>query len=177
MPLSDTSEPAVHVSEPTGFRLATPTLDDGGRMWELAKATGTLDVNSRYSYVLWCRDFAATSVVANDGDRLAGFVTGYRRPADDHVLFVWQVAVSPSHRRQGLARRMLDHLTDRTIPHGVDHVEATVTPGNLPSTRLFTSFAAAREATLTRDALFSEEMLGSGHEPEFRFLIGPLGRR
>lgn len=31
-------------------------------MWAIAAASRVLDVNSRYAYVLWCRDFAATSI-------------------------------------------------------------------------------------------------------------------
>ncbi|MFD0556492.1 diaminobutyrate acetyltransferase [Stackebrandtia endophytica] len=177
MPRSDASGTATQVEATGSVQLCAPTVDDGADMWRLAGAAQTLDVNSRYSYLLWCRDFAATSVVARDGEQLAGFITGYRRPSLPETLFVWQVAVSPTHRRQGLARRMLDHLVDRSTPHGVDHVEATVTPDNLPSTRLFTSFATAYGVELKRDVLFSEAMLGDGHEAEVRFLIGPLHDR
>jgi len=174
MPRSDESGTVTRVEPTGGVQLYAPTVDDGTDMWRLAGAAKTLDVNSRYSYLLWCRDFAATTVVARDGEQLAGFMTGYRRPSLPETLFVWQVAVSSTHRRQGLARRMLDHLADRVTPHGVDHIEATVTPENLPSTRLFTSFAAAHGVELKRDVLFSEEMLGDGHDAEIRFLIGPL---
>jgi L-2,4-diaminobutyric acid acetyltransferase len=92
------------------FDLSTPTSADGPLMWGLALESGGLDVNSRYAYLLWCRDFAATSIVARSGDRLAGFITGYRRPDAPDTLFVWQVAVGPDFRRRGLASRMLDHL-------------------------------------------------------------------
>lgn len=177
MPRSDASGTVNQVDTTGSLKLSAPDIGDGADLWRLAGAAQSLDVNSRYSYLLWCRDFAATSVIARDEDQLAGFITGYRRPALPETLFIWQVAVSPTHRRQGLARRMLDHLVDRLTPHGVDHVEATVTPGNLPSTRLFTSFADARKVELKRDELFSEEMLGDGHEAEIRFLIGPLTDR
>ena len=177
MPRIDASGTATQVDTTGSLRLSIPDIGDGADLWRLAGAAQSLDVNSRYSYLLWCRDFAATSVIARDGERLAGFITGYLRPTRPDTLFIWQVAVSPTHRRQGLARRMLDHLVDRLIPQGVDLVEATVTPGNLPSTRLFTSFAQARGVELARDELFSEEMLGDGHEAENRFLIGPLTGR
>src|SRR5690606_14982952 len=103
-----------------------------------------------------------------------GFITGYRRPDSPGTLFIWQVAVSDTHRRQGLARRMLDHLVARPVPEGVNTLEATVTPANLPSTRLFTSFAKAQGADLTRDELFSGELLGEGHLAEVLFRISPL---
>jgi len=161
--------------------LGPPTPMDGPGMWRLACESRTLDVNSRYHYLLWCRDFAATSVVARSVGTgvagLAGFISGYLRPDAEDTLFVWQVAVADDHRRQGLARRMLDHLVARLAPRGVRHVEATVEPGNLPSARLFESFAEGNGAKLTRDELFSAEMLGGGHEAEILFRIGPLRGR
>jgi L-2,4-diaminobutyric acid acetyltransferase len=143
-------------------------------MWGLARDAGGLDVNSRYAYLLWCRDFAATSVVARAGDRLAGFITGYRRPDAPDTLFVWQVAVGPDFRRRGLASRMLDHLVEPLRSEGVRFVESTVTPDNKASLHLFSSFATARGADLTRDVLFSEHELGSDHGPEVLHRIGPL---
>ena len=143
-------------------------------MWELAANAGTLDVNSRYAYLLWCRDFADTTVVARDEDRLAGFITGYLRPQAPDTYFVWQVAVGENHRRRGLARRMLDHVVGTLRPQGVRFVEATVTPDNKASIRLFESFAEANGATMGVDVLFSERELGPGHEPELLHRIGPL---
>src|SRR4051794_41966070 len=78
--------------------LEAPGGDDGHEMWRLARDTQVLDVNSPYSYLLWCRDFADSSVVARDGDRLSGFITGYIRPRSADTLFVWQVAVDQAYR-------------------------------------------------------------------------------
>ena len=156
------------------FGLTRPTPADGSLMWGLARDAGGLDVNSRYAYLLWCRDFAATSVVARAGDRLAGFITGYRRPDAPDTLFVWQVAVGPDFRRRGLALRMLDHLVESLRTEGVRFVESTVTPDNKASLHLFSSFATAKGADLTRDVLFSEHELGSDHGPEVLHRIGPL---
>lgn len=144
-------------------------------MWALAANAGTLDVNSRYAYLLWCRDFADTTVVVRDADRLAGFLTGYRRPQAPDTFFTWQVAVSDAYRRRGLARRMLDHVVDALRPQGVRFVEATVTPDNKASIRLFESFAEANDASMRVDVLFSERELGPGHEPEQLHRIGPFG--
>ncbi|WP_081913444.1 diaminobutyrate acetyltransferase [Glycomyces sp. NRRL B-16210] len=159
------------------LELGVPTPAEGASLWTLAREAGGLDVNSRYAYLLWCRDFAGTSVVARAGERPAGFITGYRRPDAPDTLFVWQVAVGPDFRRRGLASRMLDHLVESLRPKGVRFVEATVTPDNKASLQLFASFAEARGATLTRDVLFSEHELGSEHGPEVLQRIGPLLER
>ncbi|MQY02202.1 diaminobutyrate acetyltransferase [Actinomadura macrotermitis] len=154
-------------------RLQEPTVDDGPELWRIARDSKVLDVNSTYSYTLWCRDFAGTSVVAKDAGTACGFVTGYVRPAAPDTFFVWQVAVDRDHRGQGLARRMLDHLAGRMAARGHRFVEATVTPANTASTAMFESFARDHGCALTRRPLFGPEHLG-GHDPEVLFRIGPL---
>jgi L-2,4-diaminobutyric acid acetyltransferase len=142
-------------------------------LWRIARDSQTLDLNSAYSYVLWCRDFAATSVVARADAAVCGFVTGYARPEDPKTLFVWQIAVDAAHRGHGLARRMLDHLAEG----GCAFVEATVTPGNIASDRLFRSFARDRGAALEHRPLLSAELFPGEHEAEVLYRIGPLDAR
>lgn len=159
---------------PVVFR--SPAVPDGKRLWRMAADSGTLDANSPYSYLLWCRDFAATSVVGCVGGSVATFVTGYLRPDEPDALFVWQVATDAAYRGRGLARRALDALVDRvTRQTPVAHLEATVTPGNIASTKLFRGFARDRGAALTTQSLFTEqEFVGGDHDEEVLFRIGPL---
>ncbi|MFC5995393.1 diaminobutyrate acetyltransferase [Pseudonocardia hispaniensis] len=154
--------------------IAAPVIDDGVELWRLATESRRLDVNSRYSYLLWCRDFAATSVIARWSGAAVGFVTGYRRPAEPNTLVVWQVAVDASVRGRGVASRLLDALFDRV--DGVDHLETTITPDNEPSTRLFTAFAERRGAEIARSELFDRSLLGAGHQPEILHRIGPIAQ-
>lgn len=149
----------------------SPRLDDGRELWRLARDSQTLDLNSVYTYVLWCRDFAATSVVARSAAGVCGFIIGFARPEQPRTLFVWQVAVDGAQRGRGLAHRMLDYLADDRF----GYLEATVTPGNMPSDRLFSSFARGRKAALERTPLFGTELFPGDHEPEVLYRIGPLG--
>lgn len=155
--------------------IGNPGVADGPACWQLAAATGVLDVNSRYAYLLWFRDFTATSVVARSGGEVVGFISGYRRPQRPSTLMVWQVAVAEVARGRGVAAAMLDELYQR-VP-GVDIVEATITPGNGASVGLFTRFAERWGAAVARRVLFGAELLGAGHEPEVLFRIGPIHRR
>lgn len=162
---------------PRDCHVDRPTPADGPRLWQLARDSGALDLNSPYSYLLWCRDFADTSVVArNDAGLPVGFVTGYLRPDEPGTLFVWQVAVAESHRGLGLGAALLDALSARVAAaHGVDRVETTITPDNVPSERLFRSYAARHGATVTREVLFTPaDFPPPGHETEVLFRIGPL---
>jgi L-2,4-diaminobutyric acid acetyltransferase len=153
------------------YALRPPTVADGAAVASLASAIDGLDTNSSYAYLLWCRDFAATSVLAATESGIAGFITGYRRPDEPGTLFVWQVAVGAAHRRVGLARRMLDDVVDRVDPEAL---EATVTLGNAPSRALFAALARDRRATQSLEPLFDEDAFPDAHEGEHLLRISPL---
>ncbi|WP_432038798.1 diaminobutyrate acetyltransferase [Streptomyces cucumeris] len=164
---------------PEGLTLDTPRVEDGAAIWRIARDSKTLDLNSSYSYLLWCRDFAATSVVARDasGGPVA-FITGYIRPERPETLVVWQVAVDDAFRGRGLAATLLDGLTRRVAGLGVRGIETTITPDNTASNRLFTSFAERHGAPVEREVLFHGELFpDGGHEPEVLYRIGPLADR
>ena len=150
-------------------RFGRPNMRDGRDLWRLARDSTTLDLNSPYSYLLWCRDFAETSIVARSDAGVCGYVTGFARPQEPDTLFVWQVAVDADRRGQGLAGRMLGHIAS-----GFRFVEATVTPGNVASDRLFASFARERGAALARTQLMAGELFPADHEPEVLYRIGPF---
>jgi L-2,4-diaminobutyric acid acetyltransferase len=152
--------------------IGRPVVADAVACWQLAVDSGVLDANSRYAYLLWFRDFAATSVVARQGGAVIGFITGYRRPDAPSALVVWQVAVAEAARGRGVAAAMLDALVDG-VP-GIDRVETTITPGNRASIALFAGFAARHSAAVQRRELFGPDLLGTEHEPEILFRIGPI---
>ncbi|MFJ9816498.1 diaminobutyrate acetyltransferase [Streptomyces sp. NPDC101151] len=164
-------------ARPADLLIDRPAVTDGATLWRLAKDSKTLDLNSSYSYLLWCRDFAGTSAVARGADGGAvGFVTGYVRPDRPGTLLVWQVAVDTAHRGLGIAAALLDGLTTRlAAERGITAVETTITPGNTASERLFTSFAARHGADLSREVLFPAELFPDGpHDSEVLYRIGPL---
>jgi len=156
-----------------GFR--RPVVADGPAMWQMAGANG-LDVNSPYHYLVFCRDFADTSVVATVGTEPVGFVTGYRRPDEPETVFVWQVAVATDARRRGVALAMLTDVCDRLRPAGVRYVEATVTPSNEASMALFRSLARTSAAAVEESVLFGADRFpaGADHEEEVLVRIGPF---
>ncbi|RFU88438.1 diaminobutyrate acetyltransferase [Streptomyces triticagri] len=163
------------------LRLERPEVKDGAACWRIARDSKTLDLNSSYSYLLWCRDFAGTSVVArlDDGGADAepvGFITGYIRPERPRTLLIWQVAVDESQRGRGLAGAMLDELTSRVAHRdGLTTLETTISPDNKASQRLFTSFAERHGASVDREVLFAADQFpDGGHEPEVLYHIGPL---
>ena len=167
----------------TGISICPPDVAHGGRLWQLARKSVVLDVNSSYAYLLWCHDFAATSAVALADDRAVGFVTGYLRPDAPDTLMVWQVAVDSSQRGRGLAGRMLHHLLDRLAQRGVRWLHTTISPDNEASIRLFSAVARDRGTGIERRDLFAaqyfpaDDAAGNGHQAEDLYVIGPLPGR
>ncbi|MFD4368155.1 diaminobutyrate acetyltransferase [Rhodococcus sp. NPDC058521] len=157
---------------PDAVLFRSPQIADGVRLWEIARNTEVLDLNSSYAYLLWCRDFSRTSVVTVVDNRVVGFVTGFTRPDAPHTLMVWQVAVDADQRGKGLAGRMLTELLDRLAPDGVTHLETTISPDNEASIALFTALARRRNTTITRSDLFQPENFPDGHEAEELYTIG-----
>lgn len=152
--------------------IGAPGLGDGPAMWELARVAG-LDENSQYQYLLFCRDFTETSVVARSSGVLVGFVIGYRRPGEPGTLFVWQVGVAPSRHGRGIGRRMLDHLFAAQLVQGVTHLEATVAPDNAASIALFSGLARRHGMWARWSPLFGTELFSGGHQAEVLVRMGP----
>lgn len=148
----------------------SPGIADGADIWRIARDCGTLDLNSSYAYLLWCRDYSATSRVARIDGRPVGFVIGYPRPSAPGVLLVWQIAVDADQRGRGLAAALLDSVVEQ----GFRQVETTITADNRASTALFTSFAKRWGAEIRRQPLFTTELFPDQHEPEDLYRIGPL---
>ncbi|MGV9366766.1 MULTISPECIES: diaminobutyrate acetyltransferase [unclassified Amycolatopsis] len=155
--------------------IESPTKADGAELWRIARDSAKLDLNSPYAYMLWCRDFAGSSVVAREDGRAVGFVIAYRRPDAPDSALVWQVAVDSSQRGKGLAGALLDALYTRLVGEGVRYLETTITPDNEASIRLFASFAKRWDAATETSVLFDgEDFPEAGHLPEELYRIGPL---
>jgi L-2,4-diaminobutyric acid acetyltransferase len=162
-----------------GGVLRAPAGTDAIGIRELAAATGVLDLNSTYAYLLLATDFASTSIVAEGEGELRGFITGYHPPQRPDVLFIWQVAVDPMTQGGGVASAMIDALVRRV--HSARGrrpltVEATVSPGNLASRAFFDAFARRHGVPLTEQPHFGRELLDSadGHDDEPILRIGPV---
>jgi L-2,4-diaminobutyric acid acetyltransferase len=159
------------------LQIDRPAVADGAALWRIARDSEALDLNSSYSYLLWCRDFAGTSAVArNERGEPVGFITGYVRPERPHTLLVWQVAVDDAYRGRGIAAALLDGLVARVGgEYGVTRVETTITPGNTASERLFGAFAERHSAALEREVLFPTSLFPDGpHDAEVLYRIGPF---
>lgn len=158
--------------------IGEPVRTDGPYLWRLARDSGVLDLNSSYSYLLWCRDFAGTSIVTRVDGHMVGFVTGFLRPEVPDTVMVWQVAVDARQRGRNLASWMLHTLVDRLYPRGVRWLQTTISPTNEASIRLFGALARDRGTAVERRSLFAPEDFPADeptrHEAEDLYMIGPF---
>ena len=144
-------------------------------MQGLVRETEFLDANAVYTYLLLATHFSETCAVAERGGALLGFVSGYRKPLDPSVLFVWQVAVRPDARGQGVARRLITHILRRRVCADVCFLEATVTPTNDASWALFQRVAHDLGAHVQRGPGFDTRTFGDEpHASEDLVRIGPF---
>lgn len=153
----------------------TPSIEDGAEIWKMVDEAAALDANSSYAYVMACRNFAATSVVAEVGDELAGMVTAYPLPDEPQTLFVWQVNVREAYQGRGIAAKMLKELMTREDCQSVRYIETTIAPGNEASEALFSHIAADLNADFQKREIFKDELFPDAeHKVEQLFVIGPI---
>lgn len=168
------------MSQNTLFR--APTLSDAAPLWALVRATGVLEPNSAYAYLLLSTHFASTGMVAERDGRLVGFVSAYVPPSRPDAVFVWQIGVHPDAQGAGLGRRMLLELLARPACASAKYLEATVGVSNRASERLFRSVARILETGCEVTPWFlpehfpASESGATAHEAEPLYRIGPLRR-
>lgn len=163
---------------PGEIQFAEPHEEDGARIWELIRDTGVLDLNSAYCYLMLCKYFPDSCVVARCGGKIVGYVSAFRPPQRPEVIFVWQVAVAEKQRGKGLGTAMLKEILKRKVCAGVRFLETTVTPSNAASRALFSGLARALDARYEVSRCFPAELFPEGkHEEELLFRIGPFGKR
>jgi len=171
----DTADPLPprHRDGELATRHAVPA--DAAAVWRLVQGAGGLESNSAYAYVLLSDHFRDTCWVTLDGDALAGFVAAYRPPRQPNTVFVWQIGVGVEWRGRGVAGELLHSLADGCGPQ-VRYLEATVTPDNAASERLFRGFARRRRAAVNVSEGYVASLFPDGRsQPERLFRIGPFG--
>ncbi|RUO20021.1 diaminobutyrate acetyltransferase [Aliidiomarina iranensis] len=157
------------------IELSEPKPEDGLAVNQLVAENPPLDPNSLYCNLLQTTHFAKTGIAAWHENRLVGFVSGYIKPEQPDTYFLWQVVVGEAARGQGLAKRMIQAIFERTTLANVKWLETTITPDNQASQRLFLSLAQAWEAEVNTSVLFDKQKhFGGQHNSEELYRIGPI---
>jgi predicted GNAT superfamily acetyltransferase len=94
---------------------------------------------------LFLDHFHATSLVAERGGSLAGFVVGFMSPSEDGVAYIHFTGVDPALRGHGLARVLYERFFAMAVADGRRVVRAITSPANSGSI----AFHAALGFTVT----------------------------
>ncbi len=152
-----------------------PEIDDGAKMYRIAKASKVLDINSSYCYLMWSKFFNKTSIIVYEGKKAVGFISGFIQPSAQDTLFVWQVAVSSDFRGRGLATQLITKLLNQLANKNIRYLEATVTKSNVASQSLFKRIAKKLHTKCDIDKCFSkDDFPDQSSEEEFTYRIGPI---
>src|SRR5690606_18246827 len=155
--------------------ITAPVLEHGVAVHDLVAGCPPLDRNSLYANLLQCSHFAPTCALALQGDEVVGWVSGYIPPASPATWFLWQVAIAPSARGQGLARRLIADILARPVCTGVRFIETTIAPDNEASGRLFRGVAPRLGAPISHETGFDRDRHFDGrHDTEMLMRIGPF---
>lgn len=172
--MTDTDRSKASSTTPIVFRSARP--EDGAAIWRLVQATGKLELNSAYFYLVFATDFGDTCLVAERGDTVVGAVVGYHPPRHPDTAFVWQVGVLPEVRGQGLGSRLLEAWLHLPANRRCRWVTATVAEDNAPSRALFARFARTQGVICTVSPHFTPDSFPHEHPAEPLLRIGPFQR-
>lgn len=82
---------------------------------------------------LFLDHFHRTSLIAEQGDDLAGFLIGFLSPSLPDEAYIHFLAVAPEHRRHALARALYERFFDVARADGRGIVRAVTSPVNTTS--------------------------------------------
>ena len=172
--MSHPSPRTPHTTHSLHFRSARPT--DGASLWRLVQATGALEPNTPYAYLLLASDFGSTCLVAEQDGHVVGAVIGYHPPEQPLTAFVWQVGLLPALRGKGMGLELLQRWIALPANERCEWVTATVADDNAASQALFKRFAALHSAPCEVRPHFTANLFPMEHPAEPLYRIGPLQR-
>lgn len=147
---------------------------DGLALYGLIRRCPPLDLNSPYAYHLLAHHFGSTCRGIWRGQKLVAAATGYRLPQRPQVFFLWQIAVDPEARGQGLGGRLLDDLMLAAGHWRHVLLQTTIGPENLASRALFEKWAGRHQQPFFYQPFLAAESCGPGHDAEELLSIGPV---
>lgn len=89
---------------------------------------------------LYLDHFHTTSLIADKGEDLAGFIIGFHSPSDPDAAYIHLAGVAPGQRRSGLASDLYRQFTETARVQGRSVVRAITSPGNEPSIAFHRAF-------------------------------------
>jgi predicted GNAT superfamily acetyltransferase len=113
---------AVRPARPEDFDTIIAVIDD---WWGRPASRGLTR--------LFLDHFFGTSLIAEHGGELAGFLIGFLSPSKPRDAYIHFAGVAPAWRGGGLARSLYEQFFDRARQDGRTVIKAITSPQNRPS--------------------------------------------
>ncbi len=81
--------------------------------------------------------FGDSIFIYRHGDRLAGYVLGFKSQRNPRIFFLWQIGVLKEFRGTGLAVKLVHALLDKALESGAEMMRVTAEIDNIASWKLF----------------------------------------
>ncbi len=150
--------------------LRHPELSDGPAIFDLVKTIPEIDTNSQKYYYLMCNDFGKSSLIAERGGELLGFVIGYITPEDEKCLLISQIVVAENARNKGMAGALLANLA-QDWSGIITSIKTMITPSNKNAQALFNGFAEKMGHTVATSDFLKAKQFADKHEDEVLYTI------
>lgn len=130
-----------------GIKIRLFSKDDLKTVVKIHRACTGVGVWGARDYEQLAADPRGSILVAEqDGQPLPGvmgFLAFYRLDGEAEL---WNLGIAPEHRRQGIARRLLEEACQRLAGAGVHRLFLEVRESNLPAVELYRSFGFVSQA-------------------------------
>lgn len=98
---------------------------------------GLLFTHNKYIYRIMAECFCNTCFVAENDDKIIGFMSGFMSQIDPSIFFIWQYGVSESHEKTNVPMRLFINMVSAARKMGCKKLRFTIEEGSERAERFF----------------------------------------
>ncbi|WP_342304415.1 GNAT family N-acetyltransferase [Methanolobus sp. ZRKC5] len=100
-----------------------------------------LDQHSTFTYWVLARYFDNTCFVVEENNEIVGYVSGVKSSSKPDVFYIWQIGISPEHRKKRLSSQLIKTVVEAAVSLGSRSIQVSIDPENNSSFGAFLRFA------------------------------------
>lgn len=108
-----------------------------------------LDLHTPFTYWVLSQYFNNICfVLTDDENQFIGFVFSIKSSTSSNVLYLWQIGIIPSYRKQNLSKTLIGKTIEAARKLNCTKVQFSIDPENKASYHSFLSFATVNEISM-----------------------------
>ncbi len=131
-------EQADRLRQPS-IRIREANEKDFLEVYKFVSGCKPLENYFEHFYKIMLRYFGSTCFIAEQGNKIAGFLMGFRSQNHGGTYFLWQIGVGPELQERGIGHLLLEKAEAACRQAGCKRIELTIDPENRNSQKLFES--------------------------------------